>query len=113
MNKVFCLSLIKGTKNTRTGRSRVSFKDSNGAIDIQINALMRKVEGINTGWACITCGKIDRQKINIKKHIEGHHIEKVEHFCNFCGQSFSLRSALQMHISRKHTYLALSTEPEF
>ena len=107
------LSLIKETKNTKTGRSGVSFKDSNGAIDIQINALMRKVEGINTGWACITCGKIDRQKINIKKHIEGHHIEKVEHFCNFCGQSFSLRSALQMHISRKHTYLALATEPEF
>ena len=102
------LSLIK-----KTGRSGVSFKDSNGAIDIQINALMRKVEGINTGWECITCGKIDRQKINIKKHIEGHHIERVEHYCNFCGQSFSLRSTLQMHISRKHTYLALATEPEF
>ena len=97
------LSLIK-----RTGRSGVSFKDSNGAIDIQINALIRKVDGSNSRWACITCGKID-QKINI----EGHHIERVEHYCNFCGQSFSLRSALQMHISRKHTYLALSTEPEF
>ena len=105
------LSLIKEAKNTRSGKSGVSFRDSTGAIETQICELMRKVEGSNKGWMCLPCGKID-QKINIKKHIEGHHIEKVEHYCNFCGQSFSLRSALQMHVSRKHRDLALSTEYE-
>ena len=105
------LSLIKEAKNTRSGKSGVSFRDSTGAIETQICELMRKVEGGNKGWMCLPCGKID-QKINIKKHIEGHHIEKVEHYCNFCGQSFSLRSALQMHVSRKHRDLALSTEYE-
>ena len=101
------LSVIKEARNTRTGKSGVSYSDSDGAIESQICELMRKVEGSNMGWACLTCGKVD-QKINIKKHIEGHHIEKIEHFCDFCGQSFSLRSALQMHVSRKHRGLALA-----
>ena len=106
-------SLIKEAKNPRSGKSGVSFRDSTGPIETQICELMRKEEGNNKGWMCLSCGKIDQK---IKEHIEGHHIEifeKVERFCNFCGQSFSLRSALQMHVSRKHRDLGLALSTKY
>uniref|UniRef100_A0A1A9ZJL3 Protein krueppel n=1 Tax=Glossina pallidipes TaxID=7398 RepID=A0A1A9ZJL3_GLOPL len=59
------------------------------------------------------CRKDDLQKHVKKKHVNGSRIEKQKlrgnvekrkdfHLCNFCGQSFTTHSSLQIH-SRKHT----------
>jgi ribosomal protein L37AE/L43A len=69
---------------------------------------MEKVDG--KGWTCVSCGKTD-QKINIKKHIEGHHVKREDHYCNFCGKHCRSRNALQKHVSMSHRELNL--KPNF
>ena len=80
-------------------RSGVSFRDGNTELDQQINSMMERLDGV---WACKACGKRDRLKPNIKKHIEGIHIQGSTHSCGFCAKNFRSKNALQVHISRNH-----------
>ena len=92
------LSVIQDFQTSKT-KSGVTFQDGFDALELEIGKLMEKLEG--NRWKCISCGKVD-QKINIKKHIEGHHIEREDHYCNFCGKLFRSRNALQKHVSINH-----------
>lgn len=100
------LSVIQDfqTSKPSSTKSGVSFQDGFDDLEVEIGKLMEKVEG--KGWACISCGKTD-QKINIKKHIEGHHIEREDHYCNLCGKHCRSRNALQKHVSTVHRELNL------
>ena len=99
------LSVIQDFQTFKTGtKSGVTFQDGSDYLEIEIGKLMEKVDG--KGWTCISCGKTD-QKINIKKHIEGHHIEREDHYCNFCGKHCRSRNALQKHVSVNHRELNL------
>ena len=98
------LSVMEDFTSEKAGKSGVTFKDGNDALETEISKLLDRVDGTSNKWACLSCGKID-QKINIKKHIEGHHIERRDHFCNFCGQTFRSRNALQRHSSTNHRIL--------
>lgn len=98
------LSVMEDFTSEKTGKSGVTFKDGNDALEREISKLMERVDGTSNRWACLSCGKID-QKINIKKHIEGHHLERRDHSCNFCGQTFRSRNALQNHTSTNHRIL--------
>ena len=98
------LSVMEDFTTEKAGKSGVTFKDGNDALESEISKLLSRVEGTSNKWACLSCGKID-QKINIKKHIEGHHIERRDHSCNFCGQTFRSRNALQKHASINHRIL--------
>ena len=80
-------------------KSGVTFQDGFDHLEMEIGKLMEKVDGKR--WTCVSCGKTD-QKINIKKHIEGHHIEREDHFCNLCGKHCRSRNALQNHVSMNH-----------
>ena len=95
------LSVMEDFTTEKAGKSGVTFKDGNDALESEISKLLERVDGTSNKWACLSCGKID-QKINIKKHIEGHHIEQRDHSCNFCGQTFKSRNALQNHASTNH-----------
>ena len=99
------LSVIQDFQTLKTAaKSGVTFQDGFDHMEIEIGKLMEKVDG--KGWMCISCGKND-QKINIKKHIEGHHIERGDHYCNFCGKHCRSRNALQKHVSMNHRELNL------
>ena len=94
------LSVIQDFQTAHVGnKSGVTFQDGFGDLEMEIGKLMKKVDG--NGWSCVACGKTDK-KINIKKHIEGHHIEKRDHFCNMCGKHCTTRNALQRHMSTNH-----------
>ena len=94
------LSVIQDFQTVQTGnKSAVTFQDGFDDLEMEIGKLMTKVDG--KGWTCVACGKTDR-KINIKKHIEGHHIERSDHFCNICGKHCRSRNALQKHMPTNH-----------
>ena len=90
------LSLFEMEKKPKSG---VSFRDDNTELDQQINSMMERVDG---AWVCMTCGKRDRLNTNIKKHIEGVHVEGVTHSCGFCAKNFRSKNALQVHMFRNH-----------
>jgi len=78
-----------------------SFVSVNGyeELDAKISVMMVKVD---RKWTCRLCGKADIQKMNIKNHIEGKHIEGISHPCHMCGSSSRSRNALRLHIAKQH-----------
>ena len=79
---------------------KVSFRDGDTELDQQIDSMMEKIDG---AWTCKVCGKKDqRNKSNIKKHIEGIHLEGSTHSCDFCGAIARSKNGLQIHIFRNH-----------
>lgn len=51
-------------------------------------------------WTCNHCGKEDKDKNNMRRHVESHF--NFKHTCNYCGKVFKSRPSMQSHISRKH-----------
>ena len=52
-------------------------------------------------WICKKCGKTNKSKSNLKKHIETH-IEGLSFPCQLCGMSFNNRNSLYHHNSSFH-----------
>ena len=52
-------------------------------------------------FVCKVCGK-EGLDMNIRSHIERHHIGRLNLPCNFCGRSFNSRSLLSDHKKRDH-----------
>jgi len=74
---------------------------TNLLLDHQIEQMIEKHDG---QWRCKVCGKISRQKADIKKHSETH-IEGVTHSCHICSKTTSTRHSLQVHILNYHSGL--------
>jgi len=51
-------------------------------------------------WTCNHCGKEDKDKNNMRRHVESHF--NFKHTCNYCGKVFKSRPSMQSRISRKH-----------
>ena len=68
-------------------------------LDSTINSMIIKLDGI---WTCTQCGKTDKSKCNLGKHVEAKHIEGVPHPCNKCGKFFRSRNTLNNHTSLYH-----------
>jgi len=51
-------------------------------------------------WQCNHCGKEDKDKNNMRRHVESHF--NFKHTCPYCGNEFKSRPSMQSHISRKH-----------
>ena len=95
------ISVVEDYASDKFGKSGVSFRDGNDDLETEISKYLEKVQGTSNRWSCLSCGKID-QKINIKKHIEGHHLEQRDHICNVCGTKSRSRNSLQNHMSSCH-----------
>ena len=63
----------------------IPFPDENTGIDVVINSMLEKIQGI---WTCSMCGKAGKDKYRAKRHIETTHIEGASHSCDHCGKSF-------------------------
>jgi len=51
-------------------------------------------------WACNLCNRINKDKTDIRRHMEKHF--KVKHNCPHCDKQASSREALRVHIYRHH-----------
>jgi len=63
---------------------------------------LKSVTGAGRGtlWQCTHCGKEDKDKSMLKRHIESHF--HFKHSCPYCGKEYKSRPSLQCHISTKH-----------
>ena len=63
---------------------------------------MRSVSSSDRGmiWKCNHCGKEDKDKSMMKRHVESHF--HFKHYCPYCGREYKSRPSLQCHISTKH-----------
>ena len=90
------------TLSTQEGgdsRATVLYQRNNLELDQKIDSMMERVEGT---WRCKVCGKKDALKPNIKKHIDGVHIDGYTHPCVYCAKNFRSRNSLQVHVSNNH-----------
>jgi hypothetical protein len=71
-------------------------------LDATVATMMEK--NMDGKWVCKVCGKIEnKDRFNMKNHIEGKHIEGVSHPCNLCGKTFRSRNSLAKHLPRCHS----------
>ena len=59
---------------------------------------MENREGV---WTCLQCGKNDKLKFLIRRHVESH-IVGFTFDCNTCEKPFSYRYTLKAHALRVH-----------
>ena len=67
-------------------------------IDQKIKTMMEPKEGV---WACTECGKVDKIKAAMKRHVEIH-LTEFSHFCPECNKMFTTRLNLKTHRDRCH-----------
>ena len=63
--------------------------------------MIKKGNGMIRAYVCQVCGK-EGESMNIKSHIEAHHLEGISIPCKLCGKTFRSRNALSMHNFRNH-----------
>ena len=56
---------------------------------------------------CGVCGKEGTHRGDLRKHIEGNHLEGVSIPCNFCEKTFRSRHASRQHNSKYHDHKSL------
>ena len=67
--------------------------------DEEVKAMM---EICQTGWKCISCGKIAKYRHDIKEHVEMVHLKRRPFVCIKCDKSYSTRGTYEAH-GRWHT----------
>ena len=73
--------------------------DSNLELDLQIQQMVEKKEGL---WQCKVCGKTLKRKDCLAIHAETH-IEGFSHSCHICNKTFSNRSGHRTHVNTIHS----------
>ena len=61
-----------------------------------IKLMLEKVDGI---WRCTQCGKTNKDRSNMRKHIETNHIEGISYTCDQCQKQCRSKSGLYQHRS--------------
>lgn len=54
------------------------------------------------GWACLACGKQDKHKGNMRRHILHNHVGEKSYKCKLCDNTFYSASHRQIHYRRVH-----------
>lgn len=57
-------------------------------------------EGRGSVWECNHCGKQEKDKNNMRRHVESHF--SFSHTCPYCAKVYKSRPSLKCHISVKH-----------
>ena len=60
---------------------------------------LRRVKGV--GWMCRVCAKVDRNKANMRLHVDVNHID-ARYVCPFCQYVNKTEDARRKHVNYKH-----------
>jgi len=82
--------------------SVVGVQDGNKDLESLVLESLTNLSGGGRGtlWQCNHCGKEDKDKSMLKRHVESHF--HFKHSCPYCGKEYKSRPSLQCHISTKH-----------
>ena len=105
-------SYIEGQVNSNKAiaLTKQEFSEDMNELDEKIETMMIRGENMvrkggkqmTKAYVCQVCGK-EGQKINIKDHIEAHHLEGISIPCSLCEKTFRSRHSLINHNSNFHT----------
>jgi len=70
----------------------------NVELEEKIDELCERREGI---WTCIQCGKTDKMRFHLRRHVETH-LQGFTHTCTSCDKTFTTRATLKAHVLRSH-----------
>lgn len=62
-----------------------------------------KIEKVNNRFGCTICQKTFSLRKDCGRHIASIHLRHIMFPCEFCGQCFSRKDKLQLHIKRMHS----------
>jgi len=85
-----------------SGYSQVD-QDGNKELDSLVLESLFQVqnsEGRGSVWQCVHCGKQEKDKNNMRRHVESHY--NFSHACKYCGKVYKSRPSLKYHMSVKH-----------
>jgi len=71
-------------------------QSDNHLLESMINVLE------NGLYVCTQCGKEQKNKKDLKRHVARKHIQGPIVSCHFCGKEFKNQPSLQVHISQYH-----------
>ena len=83
------------------GKTIMPVGSSHEDVKTRIYSMMEKVSDGQYNWKCTVCGKPEKDRANMARHIESH-IDGVSYPCDKCGTVSRSASALQKHILRNH-----------
>ena len=86
-------------ENTLAIPSRVQFSGDFDHLDEMVNSMMETSR--ERGKSCKVCGR-EGQSIDIKRHIEAHHLKGVSIPCNLCEKTFRCTKSLAQHKQYSH-----------
>ena len=86
-------------ENTLAIPSRVQISGDFDQLDEMVNSMMETSR--ERGKYCKVCGREGRS-IDIKRHIEAHHLKGVSIPCNQCDKTSKSRDSLRKHVSKHH-----------
>jgi len=79
--------------------------DQTGSSEIE-DIVLESMSSVSTErgvlWQCNYCGKQDKDKSMMKRHVESHFSFKQT--CPYCHRMYKSRPSLQAHISQKHKH---------
>ena len=87
--------LIESSKITMTEGA------SNEELEATINSMIECNGTDDMKFKCNMCGKEERQKVHLKRHVESH-IEGVSYPCEFCEKTSKSSRGLYHHVKRHH-----------
>ena len=64
-----------------------------------LNSMISK---IGENWTCNSCGKVTKDRGNLKRHVENMHTEGLEFPCTRCDKMFRSKKCLYNHNASKH-----------
>jgi len=77
--------------------------DGNKELDSLVLESLVQVQssdGRGSAWQCTHCGKQEKDKNNMRRHVESHY--SFSHTCQYCGKVYKSRPSLKYHMSVKH-----------
>jgi len=78
-------------------------QDGNKELDSLVLESLFQVQssdGRGSMWQCTHCGKQEKDKNNMRRHVESHY--SFSHTCQYCGKVYKSRPSLKYHMSVKH-----------
>ena len=82
-------------------KTKVADNSSIESLEKQIDSMIVNTSEGGARFKCIVCGKSDKHKIFMVRHVETH-IEGIQYPCDQCGKISRSKNGLNLHVSRHH-----------